>query len=138
MDFDVLMDDALNAGGPPGAVAVACADVRAGFVIGASARGEEEREAATNAAACAAQICALPSVLASPSSEEPRRVSLIDDGEETDASGALIVSSSWIHAYARVERRPELVVVGVARGDANVALLLAWVKSVAGGLEAAL
>ncbi|MBX3198423.1 MAG: hypothetical protein KF894_09855 [Labilithrix sp.] len=122
MDLDSVMDEALRDG--PGAVAIACADVRAGFVIGASARGEAEREAATNAAACAAQLCATPA--------EGRDA--VADGE---AEGALVVSSSWIHAYARVTRRPELVVVGVARGEASVALLLAWVKRVAGGLEAA-
>jgi hypothetical protein len=104
MDLDAVMDEAL-----PEALAIACADVRAGFVIGASARGDAEREAATNAAACAAQLC---------------------------GGSAFHVSSSWIHAYARVERRPELVIVGVARGDANLALLLDWVKRVAGNLEA--
>ena len=56
--------------------------------------------------------------------------------EEADGDGALVVSSSWIHAFARVARRPERVVVGVATGDANVALLLDWVKRVAGRLEA--
>lgn len=123
MDFDSLMDDALNVG--PGAVAVACADVRAGFVIGASARGDAEREAATNAAACAARICATPGYGADSLSEEAA------DG------GHVVVSSNWIHAYARVSQRPDLVVVGVARGDVNMALLLDWVKQVAGGLEAA-
>ena len=116
------MEDALRSG--PGALAIACADVRAGFILGASARGEAEREAATNAAACAAQLCSAP----------------IDgdaeDGvEERETAGALVVSSRWIHAYARVAKRPELVVVGVARGDANVVLLLDWVKRVAGGLR---
>jgi hypothetical protein len=122
MDVDRLMDDALRAG--PDALAIACADVGAGFVLGASARGDEEREAATNAAVCAAQLCAVPRL-------DPGR----DDDEEKKASGALVVSSRWIHAYARVPERPELVVVGVARGDANVALLLDWVKRVAGGLS---
>lgn len=128
MDMDGVMDDALRAG--PDALAIACADVRAGFVIGASARGEAEREAATNAAACAAQLCALPRLTDDRDDEDAHF------GEDlTDAGGALVVSSRWIHAYARVAKRPELVVVGVARGDANVALLLDWVKRVAGGLR---
>lgn len=120
MDIDSVMDDALQSG--PGALAIVCADVRAGFVLGASARGDAEREAATNAAACAAQLCASPVTGA------------IDD---SGTMGALVVSSRWVHAYARVEQRPELVVVGVARGDANVGVLLDWVKKVAGGLRGA-
>lgn len=123
MDIENVMDDALRGG--PNAVAIACADVRAGFVLGASARGEEEREAATNAAACAGQICAIPGDVVD-----------VDADEGVDGSSALVVSSRWVHAYARVTRRPELVVVGVAHADANVALLLDWVKRVAGGLEA--
>jgi len=123
VDIDGAMKDALRSA--PGAVAIACADVRAGFVLGASARGDAEREAATNAAACAAQLCTTPKLGADP-----------DMDEEADGDGALVVSSSWIHAFARVARRPELVVVGVATGDANVALLLDWVKRVAGRLEA--
>lgn len=127
MDIDVVMDEALRAG--PDAVAIACADVRAGFVLGTSARGDAEREAATNAAACAAQLCAVPK-LGNVLDDGP----LFADSEEQDATGALVVSRRWVHAYARVAKRPELVVVGVARGDANVALLLDWVKKVAGGI----
>lgn len=123
MNLDNLMDDALK--GWQDAVAIACADVDAGFVLGASARSEADREAATNAAECAAQICGTPSFLSEP---PPARA---DDDQ------ALVVSSRFIHAYARVAHRPELVVVGVARGNANVGLLLDWVKRVAGGLEAA-
>lgn len=122
IDFDGALDDALRAG--PDAVAIACADVRAGFVLGASARGDEEREAATSAAACAAQICATPRLA-------------IEREDELDSSGALVVSSRWVHAYARVDDRPDLVIVGVARGDANIALLVDWVKRVAGGLTKA-
>jgi hypothetical protein len=129
MDLDGVMDEALRVG--PDALAIACADVHAGFVIGASARGEAEREAATNAAACAAQICAMPRL--SEGRADDDEIQLI--GDEKDASGALVVSSRWIHAYARVEKRPDLVIVGVARGDANVALVLDWVKRVAGGFK---
>lgn len=116
MNLDGALDDALRGG--PDALAIACADVRAGFVLGAAGRGDDEREAATNAAACAAELCAVPD----------------DHDEEMDAAGALVVSSTWVHAYARVSERPDLVIVGVARGDANVALLLDWVRRVAGGL----
>lgn len=124
MDLDGVMDEALRGG--PDAVAIACADVRAGLVLGASARGDAERAAAADAAACAAQLCAMPALEGDPELEE-----------ETSSAEALVVSARWIHAYARVARRPELVVVGVARGDASVALLLDWVKRVAGGLGAA-
>ncbi len=124
MDIDGAMEEALRSG--PGAVAIACADVRAGFVLGASGRGDTEREAATTAAACAGQLCSTPTLGADPEVDE-----------DTEGGGALVVSSRWIHAFARVARRPELVVVGVAKADANVALLLDWVKRVAGGLEAA-
>jgi hypothetical protein len=123
MNLDIVLDDALRDW--QGAAAVACADVDAGFVLGASARGEAAREAATNAAECAAQICATPSF----SPEAPT-------GVRERSSEALVVSSKWIHAFARVSHRPELVVVGVAQADANVALLLDWVKRVACGLEA--
>ena len=60
MDLDGVMDEALRNG--PGAVAIACADVRAGFVLGASAFGDAEREVASDAAARVAQLCAEPSV----------------------------------------------------------------------------
>lgn len=127
MDFDGLMDDALRGG--PDALAIACADVRAGFVIGASARGDAEWEAATNAAACASQLCATPRLEQGSVDDDDGRL------DERIASSALVVSSRWIHAYARVPERPELIVVGVASGGANVALLLDWVKRVAGGLR---
>lgn len=120
MDLDGVMDEALRNG--PGAVAIACADVRAGFVLGASAFGDAEREAASDAATRVAQLAARPAPAPAV-------------GAQADTAGAL-VSSSWIHAYARVSRRPELVVVGVARGEASAELLLDWVKRVAGGLEA--
>lgn len=118
MNIDGIMDAALR--DAPGAVAIACADVRAGLVLGASAEGDDAHEAATDAAACAGQICALP-------------LSWTDDGEERGSSSALVVSSAWIHAFSRVARRPELVVVGVARGDGNAALLVDWVRRVATG-----
>lgn len=122
MDIESVMESALDNG--PGALAIACADVRAGFVLGASARGEAEREAVTNAAACAAQLCSAPTL------------GPVEEDEERAALGALVVSAEWTHAFARVARRPELVVVGVARGDAHVGHLLAWVQAVAGTLPA--
>ena len=130
IDLDGVMDEALRAG--PDALAIACADVQAGFVLGAAARGEAEREAATTAAACAAQLCAMPRVAEGLDDDESESLVTSD---EVDASEALVVSSRWIHAFARVANRPDLVVVGVARGDANVALVRDWVKRVAGGLN---
>ena len=127
MKLDDVMEEALRGG--PDALAIACADVRAGFVIGASAKGEAEREAAEGAASCAAQLCAMPRVDTGEDSE------MRFGSDEREAPGALVVSSRWIHAYARVAKRPDLVVVGVAKGDANVGLLLDWVKRVAVGLR---
>jgi len=109
----------------PGAVAIACADVHAGLVLGASACGDAERDAVVDAATSASQLCAIP------------RLSDETGFEEGIATETLVVSNRWVHAYARVNSRPDLVVVGVAPGGTNVGLLLAWVKEVAGGLGAA-
>lgn len=117
MDLDSVMKEALQS--EPGVAAIACADVRSGFVLGASAFGDAEYEVASDAATGEAELSAPPSFDA-----------------EVDAAGALD-SPRWIHAYARVSRRSELVVVGVARRESSPELLLDWVKRVAGGLEAA-
>lgn len=122
MNVAGAMEEALRRG--PGAVAIACADVHAGLLLGASACGDAEHDAVVDAATSASQVCALPQ--------------LDGEGEVEEVSDeTLVVSTRWVHAYARVAQRPDLVVVGVAPGGTNVGLLLAWVKEVAGGLGAA-
>lgn len=124
--FDGVMDEALRDG--PNLLAIACADVRAGFVLGASAKGDAEREEATNAAASAAKICA-------PSTSGSGLGSAFEESDAPPSSGALIVPSRRIHAYAQVTRHPELVVVGIGREDTDIAALLDWVQKVASGLR---
>lgn len=107
--IDVAMRAELAA--EPKAAAVACMDTRSGMLLGLEARAEVARDAVEIAASVAQQLCSGP------------------DGDAGDES--FVVSSGWVHAYRRVPRRRDLVVVGVARGDANVALLRAWVRQVA-------
>ncbi|HEX3769406.1 MAG TPA: hypothetical protein VHV30_01015 [Polyangiaceae bacterium] len=99
----------------------ACVDVRAGAVIEASARDRRVREALDLAARAAAQICAAPR-LESPEEDDAR------------ARGALVVSDTAVHAFARSRRSPGRVVVGIGRGHVNVGLLLASVHAIADGL----
>ena len=101
--------------GPPGA-ALACIDVRSGFVLDVVGRSEATREVASAAAMTASQLCVLPRLEG-------------EDGESVDADEAIFVSSSWVHAFARVPGRPELLLVGVADASASVAVVLAWVKT---------
>jgi hypothetical protein len=99
----------------------ACVDVRTGAVIEASFRDRRAREALDLAAQAAAQICAAPR---------------LQPSEEDDASAraALVVSDSAVHAFARSRGSPGRIVVGIAHGHVNVALLLASVHAIADGL----
>lgn len=116
MDFDVAMQRALELG--PAECAIACVDLRAGMVLGLSARTPLVKEAASSSALAAAQLCIVPRLDAG-----------LDDVEVYGDDG-IVISTRWVHAFARVVAKSELVVVGVADGSANVALLLAWVKRV--------
>jgi hypothetical protein len=107
--IDVAMKSELAA--EPKAAALACMDTRSGILLGLEARPDVARDAVEIAASVAQQLCCGP--------EE-------DAGDES-----FVVSSDWVHAYRRVPRKRDLVVVGVARGDANVALLRAWLRQVA-------
>ncbi|MBS2014572.1 MAG: hypothetical protein JST00_16920 [Deltaproteobacteria bacterium] len=114
---DRTMREALGA--RPEAVALACMDTRSGLLLGIQVRGDVPRDDVEIAAYSAAELCTAPS---------------IDDvdtssGEECDET--FVASSRWVHAYARVPTRRDLVVVGLAPGDANVALLRAWIRQVA-------
>lgn len=103
----------------PDAVALACMDTRSGLMLGMHVRGGVERDDVEVAAFSAAQLCSAPKPGA--------------PGEELeeDCDESFVASSRWVHAYARVPSRRDLVVVGLAPGDANVALLRAWIRQVA-------
>lgn len=101
------------------AVALACMDTRSGLVLGLHVRGDVPRDDVEIAAISAAELCSAPP----------------NGGLDTDPDEAseecFVASSRWVHAYARVPSRHELVVVGLAPGNANVALLRAWIRRVA-------
>jgi hypothetical protein len=101
---------------------LACVDVRTGAVIAASTRDRRAREALDLAAQAASQLCVAPR-LQSPEEDDAR------------AREALVVSQNVIHAFARSRRHPERVVIGIAHGGANLALLLASLRAIADGLE---
>jgi hypothetical protein len=103
----------------PDAVALACMDTRSGLVLGMQVRGEVPRDDVESAAYSAAELCSTPST----SGE-------LDD-LDLPSDEAFVVSSRWVHAFARVPARRDLVVVGLAPGDANVGLLRAWIRQVA-------
>ena len=116
MGIDVTMRDALA--DRPDAIALACMDMRSGLVLGLQVRADVPRDDVEAAAFSAAQLCTAPS------SEE---------GDEA-CDESFVASSHWVHAFARVPARRDLVVVGMAPGDANVALFEAWIRQVAAGV----
>ncbi len=117
MALDLSMKEALASRSD--AVALACMDTRSGLVLGIQVRGDVPPDDVEVAALSAAQLCSAPRPEATP-----------DDAEEP-CEEAFVASSRWVHAYARVPERRELVVVGLAPGDANIALLRAWIRQVA-------
>ena len=123
MAIELAMSEALATRSD--AVALACMDTRSGLVLGIQVRGDVAREDVEVAAFSAAQLCSAPPVA---EAEAPPEDAVIED---EDCDDAFIASARWIHAYARVPTRRELVVVGLAPGDANVALLRAWIREVA-------
>lgn len=100
--------------------ALACMDGRAGIVLGMCAKEDVPSDAVEVAVMSAPQLCALP-----------RLASSYDDGE-IPCDESFVASTNWVHAFARVPKRPDLLVVGLARGGTNVALLRAWLREVAG------
>jgi len=103
--------------------ALAWVDLKSGTVMNASTRTGASSEALELAAVVASELCGAPRMDARPD-QEP------DDG----AREVLVVSGSTIHAFARPQGASNRVVVGVAGGAANVALLLASVRSVAAAI----
>ena len=117
MAIEQTMERALAA--RPDAVALVCMDTRSGLVLGMQVRGDVARDELESVAECAAELCSAP-----PTSGDI-------DAENRPADEAFVVSSRWVHAFARVPMRREILVVGLAPGDANVGLLRAWIRQVA-------
>ena len=117
MGIDATIKEALSTRGD--AVALACMDTRSGLLLGIQVRGDVPRDDVEVAAFSAAQLCSAPST----------GVPTDDAGEDCDES--FVASARWVHAYARVPSRRDLVLVGLAPGDANIALLRAWIRQVA-------
>lgn len=117
MGLDIAMKDALDA--RPDVAALACMDGRAGLVLGMYVRGDIARDAVEVAALSAPQFCSVPQL------DDPA-------GVDEDCPEAFIASEAWVHAFARVPGRPDLVVMGLAQRGTNVALLRVWLGEVAG------
>lgn len=100
---------------------VAWVDLRTGAVLSASARDERSRRALEVAAQAALQLCEAPGLD-------------LDGRTEAPVRETFVVSDSMVQVFAPSTRRPGCGVVGVARGGANVALVLAAVLAVAGKL----
>jgi hypothetical protein len=100
---------------------MACLDLETGVLLALSTRDERSFASLELAALAAAQLCAAP-----------RLETLFDEG--ATAREALVVSETSVHAFALSKRCPGRIVIAVAPGDTNVALLLASVRSVAESL----
>ncbi len=98
--------------------AVACVDLRNGAVLADAVRDDDARDVLELATHAAPLLCTAPRLDAAM-------------GDDVRAREAVVVSESAVHAFARSSRHPDLVVVGVARAGANVALLLASVRAMA-------
>jgi hypothetical protein len=118
MGIDLAIREALGA--RPEAVALACMDTLSGLLLGLEVQGDVPRGDVELAALSAAQLCSGP--LAAQESVE---------GFDAASDEALVASTEWVHAYARVPTRRDLVVVGLAPGSANLALFREWVRRVA-------
>lgn len=112
--IDAAMKEELAA--RPEAVALACMDTRSGLLLGLEVRDDAARDDVEMAALSAAQICSVPAP---------------DVEVQEDCDESFVASARWVHAYARVPERKDLVVVGLAPGHANVALLRAWIRQIA-------
>ncbi len=114
MAIEVAMQEAL--GSRPDAVAVACMDTGAGLMLGMEVRSDVPRGDVEAAAYSAAELCSAPA--------------LLEDGEQA-CEESFVASTRWVHVYARIPHRRELVVVGIAPGEANIALLRVWIRQLA-------
>jgi hypothetical protein len=123
MPLRIAITDALHA--QDDVHALACVDLERGVVLAAAARDEESpRDAVEIAAQVAAQLSVAPRVAHAAHAAH-------DTHDDALAREGLAVSDRVIHAFARVSARPEWAVVAVARGGANVALVIASVRSLA-------
>jgi hypothetical protein len=116
MALEATMRDALDA--RPDVEALACMDGSAGLLLGMYVRGDVPHELVELAALSAPDLCRSPE---------------LDDAASAGPGSpdAFVASDSWVHAFARVPNRPELVVMGLAPRGANVALLRSWLGEVA-------
>ena len=114
MDLEGAMREALGA--RPEVAALACMDGRAGMLLGMYVQGDVPRELVELAAFAAPELCTVPRH---------------DEDVAEACDDAFVASESWVHAFARVPERPDLVMVGVAARGANIALLRAWLGDVA-------
>ena len=119
MGIELAIREAL--GGRPDAVALACMDTLSGLLLGLEVQGDVPRGDVELAALSAAQLCSAPPPAQGDAADAPDATS-----DET-----LVASTEWVHAYARVPSRRDLVVVGLAPGSANLALFREWVRRVA-------
>lgn len=117
MALEATMREALDA--RPDVEALACMDGSAGLLLGMYVRGDVPRELVELAALSASDLCRSP---------ELDEASTADPG----CPEAFVASDAWVHAFARVPNRPELLVMGLAPRGANVALLRSWLGEVAG------
>jgi len=117
MGIELTMKAALSS--QHDAVALACMDTRSGLVLGLSLRSDVPRDDVEIAALSAAELCSAPS-----HSDAP-------DASDEPCDESFVASTNWVHAYARVPTRRDLVVVGLAPSNANIALLRAWLRKVA-------
>jgi hypothetical protein len=91
-------------------------DTRSGLLLGLEVKGDAPRDDVELAALSAAQILSAPAP---------------EDDVNEDCAESFVASARWVHAYARVPEKKDLVVVGLAPGHANVALLRAWIRQIA-------
>lgn len=117
IDLEAAMKGALE--GRPDVAALACMDGRAGLVLGMYVQGDVARDLVELAAISAPVLCGSPTDAAG-------------DGPSEVCPDAFVSSDAWVHAFARVPDRPDLIVMGLAERGTNLALLRAWLGEVAG------
>lgn len=115
--LETIMKGALD--GRPDVAALACFDGGAGLVLGMYVQGDVPSEVVEMAALSAPELCEVPSVAGG----------WAEEGEACPE--AFVASASWVHAFARVPARPDLVVMGLAHSGTNIALLRSWLGEVA-------
>jgi hypothetical protein len=115
--LETIMKGALD--DRPDVAALACFDGGAGLVLGMYVQGDVPSEVVEMAALSAPELCAVPRLAGG--LEEPGEL----------CPEAFVASASWVHAFARVPERPDLVVMGLAHSGTNIALLRAWLGEVA-------